>query len=208
MTTTSDDYEKFIQQVIASLVGVTVHHQRVYTGRISQRDIKIDVSFDYDIAGANLLFLVECKCYGHSVPVDDVEEFHSKIDDIGAHKGIMVTTVGFQEGAVKTARGRGIALALLTTEQQPGELRYVVNSAGSYKPMVENREFWQGNFRGPLDSYDGGFRFESIGQFLGLLCLDAGEQQRQERVAAWKREMGAEKKTINPSTRSEGTDSH
>ena len=169
---------------------------------------RLTFPFDYDIAGANPLFLVECKCYGHSVPVDDVEEFHSKIDDIGAHKGIMVTTVGFQEGTVKTARGRGIALALLTTEQQPGELRYVVNSAGSYKPMVENREFWQGNFRGPLDSYDGGFRFESIGQFLGLLCLDAGEQQRQERVAAWKREMGAEKKTINPSTRSEGTDSH
>jgi restriction system protein len=58
---------------------------------------------------------VECKCYAHKVSVDDIEEFHSKIDDIGAHKGIMVTTVGYQEGAVKTARGRGIALALLTT---------------------------------------------------------------------------------------------
>lgn len=191
MITTSDDYEKFIQQVMTSLVGVTVHHQRVYKGRVSQRNIKIDVSFNYDIAGADLLFLVECKCYGHSVPVDDVEEFHSKIDDIGAHKGIMVTTVGFQEGAIKTARGRRIALALLTTEQQPGELRYVVNSAGSHKLIVENRGFWQGNLRGPLDSYEGGFRFESIGQFLGLLCLDAGEQQRQELVAAWKREMGA-----------------
>ena len=207
MTTTSDDYEKFIQQVMASLVGVTVHHQRVYTGRVSQRDIKIDVSFNYDIAGADLLFLVECKCYGHSVPVDDVEEFHSKIDDIGAHKGIMITTVGFQEGAIKTARGRGIALALLTTEQQPGELRYVVNSAGSYRPIVENRDFWQGNFRGPLDSYDGGYRFESIDQFLGMLCMDAWEQQRQERVAAWEREMRANSKTMNPSARSGGTDS-
>jgi hypothetical protein len=99
MTKTSDSYEQFTQQVISSLVGVTVHHQRVYTGRVSQRDIKVDVSFNYQIAGADLLFLVECKCYAHSVPVDDVEEFHSKIDDIGAHKEIMVTTVGFQEGA-------------------------------------------------------------------------------------------------------------
>jgi restriction system protein len=123
MTTSSDDYEQFVRQVVASLVGVTVHHKRVYTGRVSHREIEVDVSFNYDVAGADLLFLVECKCYGHAVPVNDVEEFHSKIDDIGAHKGIMVTTRGFQDGAIRTARGRGIALALLTTEHQPGELQ-------------------------------------------------------------------------------------
>ena len=190
MTNTSDRYELFTQKVISSLVGVTVHHQRVYTGRISKRDIKVDVSFNYQIAGADLLFLVECKCYAHPVPVDDVEEFHSKIDDIGAHKGIMVTTVGFQEGAVKTAKGRGIALALLTNEHQPGELRYVVNSVAPPKRMPTNEGFWQGNFKGPLDSYDGGFRFENIGQFLGMLCMDAMEKERQERLAAFEREHG------------------
>ena len=158
MTKASDNYEKFTRQVMSSLVGVTVHHQRVFTGRISQREIKVDVSFNYTIAGSDLLFLVECKRYGHSVPVDDVEEFHSKIDDIGAHKGIMVTTIGYQEGAVKTARGRGIALALLTTEHQRGELQYVVNSAAPPRSMTPNDGFWQGNFKGPLDSYNGGFR--------------------------------------------------
>lgn len=176
---------------MASLVGVTVHHQHVYTGRVSKRDIKVDVSFNYNIAGADLLFLVECKCYGHRVPVDDVEEFHSKIDDIGAHKGIMVTTVGFQDGAIKTARGRGIALALLTTEPQRGELSYVVNSASAPKPIVENTGFWQGNFKGPLDSYDGGLRFESMGQFLGMLCIDAYEKTRQEKLEAYEREYGS-----------------
>lgn len=191
MTTASDDYEKFTQQVIDSLVGVDVHRGRVYTGRVSKRDIKVDVSFNYTIThGANVLFLVECKCYNHAVPVDDVEEFHSKLDDIGAHKGIMVTTVGFQKGAIKTARGRGIALALLTTEHQPGELSYVVNAARTARPGQANSEFWQGNLRGPLDNYDGGYRFESIGQFLGMLCLDAAEEQRQQRVAAWEREHG------------------
>lgn len=191
MTQTSDNYEQFTQQVISSLVGagVAVHHQRVYTGRISHRPIKIDVSFNYTVVGADLLFLVECKCYGHSVPVDDVEEFHSKIDDIGAHKGIMVTTVGFQEGAVKTARGRRIGLALLTTEDQPGELRFVVNSATPPKSMPPNEGFWQGNFKGPLDSYTGGFRFDSVGQFLSMLCIDAYEKERLERVAAFEREQ-------------------
>ncbi len=191
MTTASENYELFIKRVMESLVGVTVHHQRIYTGRVSKRDIKVDVSFNYTIAkGADVLFLVECKCYNHSVSVDEVEEFHSKIDDIGAHKGIMVTTVGFQEGAIKTAKGRGIALALLTTEHQPGELRYIVNAAGTVSFKPSNKEFWQGNLRGPLDNYDGGSRFESMSQFLGMLCLDAYEEQRQKQVEAWNREHG------------------
>jgi hypothetical protein len=190
MTKTSDNYELFTQQVISSLVGVAVHHQRIYTGRISQRKIKVDVSFNYSVAGAELLFLVECKCYAHKVSVDDIEEFHSKIDDIGAHKGIMMTTVGYQSGAVKTARGRGIALALLTTEHQSGELRYIVNSATHPKPRPPSKKFWQGNFMGPLDNYDGGFRIEGIGQFLGMLCMDAMEKERQEKVAAFEREHG------------------
>jgi hypothetical protein len=189
MSSTSYKYERFTQNVIEALVGVNVHHQRVYVGRISQRKIKIDVSFNYTIAGANLLFLVECKCYDHSVPVNDVEEFYTKIGDIGAHKGIMVTTVGFQKGAIKTARGYGIALALLTNEPQAGELIYVVNYAGLTKPRPANTGFWQGNLRGPLDSYQGGLRFESIGQFLGMLCMDAYELERQKNVAAFGREQ-------------------
>jgi hypothetical protein len=190
MKATSDNYEKFTLQAISALVGVELHHQRVYTGRVSGRTIKVDVSFNYNVAGADLLFLVECKCYASHVPVDAVEEFHSKIDDIGAHKGIMVTTVGYQEGAIKVAKGRGIALALLTTEAQPGELRYVVNSASPPIPKPPNKEFWQGNFKGPLDTYDGGLRFESVDALLGMLCMDAIEEDRKKRVAAFEREHG------------------
>ena len=190
MKKNSDSYEQFTQKVISALVGVTVYHQRIYTGRVSLRKIKVDISFNYQIAGADLLFIVECKRYAHQVPVDDVEEFHSKIDDIGAHKGIMVTTVGFQEGAVKTAKGRGIALALLTSEDQPGELRYVVNSAKSLKRIPKNMGFWQGNLKGPLDSYDCGLRFQSIGQFLGMLCMDTMEKERQKKLTMFECEHG------------------
>lgn len=190
MTTASDGYEQFTQQVMASLTGVEVHHKRSYIGRVSKREIVVDVSFNCTVAGANLLFIVECKCYKNSVSVDEVEEFHSKLDDIGAHKGIMVTTVGFQEGAVKVAKGRGIALALLTTEQQPGELIYVTMAAGRPSvPRGRSPTFWQGNLRGPLGNYHGGFRFESEGQFLGALYMDSYEEERQERVALWKREQ-------------------
>lgn len=81
------------------------------------------------------------------------------------------STVGFQEGAIKAARGRGIALALVTTEPQPGELRYVVNAAAPPIPQPPNKGFWQGNLKGPLDAYDGGLRFESVGTELPVISL-------------------------------------
>ena len=175
MTKESDEYELFTKRVIEEFVGVTIHHQKKYIGRLSHREIKIDVSFNYKVAGADLLFLVECKCYNHAVPVDDVEEFHSKIDDIGANKGIMITTIGFQEGTIKTAKGRGIALALLTKEPQEGELKYIVNRIDAKQMPVfpSNENFWQGNFLGPLGCYKGGLRFEGMGQFLGMLAMDS-----------------------------------
>jgi hypothetical protein len=193
MTDVSDAYERFVQQVIEdALAGVEVHHKRVYVGRVSGRAIEVDISFETSIAGARLLCVVECKCYGRSVSADEVEEFHSKLDDIGAHKGIMVTTVGFQAGAVRVAEGRGIALALLTESNLPGELQYRALAAAAPRPSMEtNEEFWQGNLRGPLGKYGGGFRFESGPQFLRMLFLDELEKERLERVAHWEREHGS-----------------
>lgn len=172
----SHDYETFVQRVVASLVGVEVFQRKVYQGRITSRKINVDVSFVLKIAGgADLLVLVECKHYGHRVPVDDVEEFHSKLDDIGAHKGILITTVGFQEGAIKAAIGRRIALALLTPEPQHGEIQYVVNRAGSWTPAARprSRELLQGNVKGLIGNTRGGLRFESFTQLVGMLIIDA-----------------------------------
>ena len=175
---TSDfrEYEAFVQKVIASFVGVDVFHGKSYEGRITGRKIKVDVSFTLSIAGgAKLLVIVECKNYNHRVPVDDVEELHSKIDDIGAQKGILITTIGFQEGAIKAAIGRRIALALLTSETQRGEIGYIVNKAGARIPTErpKSTEFFQGNVKGLVAQTKGGLRFEGFSQMLGMLIVDA-----------------------------------
>ncbi|MBA7661617.1 hypothetical protein ES703_69637 [subsurface metagenome] len=140
----------------------------------------MDVSFKTQVLGARVLVLVECKCYNHAVGVDDVEEFFSKLDDIGAHKGIMVTRVGYQDGAIKTARGRGIALALLTEDQEPGELSYVTKW---YSPIVLNQEkkpVLQGNLRPwgrfSRPEYEKGFRFDGVQSLLQMLALSMFDQ--------------------------------
>jgi restriction system protein len=174
-TLTPKEYEVFVQGIVKESFGVDVHHQKSFIGRRSSREIKVDLAFTLQVGGAKFLVVVECKRYKNAVSVQDIEEFHSKLDDIGAHKGIMITTVGFQSGAVKTAEGRGIALALLTDEYQQGELRYVVSSANPIRlPLVpkSSESLVQGNIRGLLDAYQGGLRFENFGQLYGMLCME------------------------------------
>lgn len=191
MTATSDSYELFVKQVVEALGGVEVHHKRCYTGRVSGREIEVDLSFETSVVGAKLLILLECKCYKSAVSAAEVEEFHSKLDDIGAHKGVMITTVGFQEGAVKVAEGRGIALALLTRESVPNELRFVaLAEPPPGQRLVHNEGFFQGNLQGPQGRYRGGFRFEHGQQFLSVLFRDEFEEERLAVVARWKREHG------------------
>ena len=128
---TSSEYEKFIYRVRKDLGEpnrIIVYCNKTYTGRLSRREIRADVSFEAQLLGARIL-LVECKCDKSRVEVSDVEEFHSRLDDIGAHKGIKVATVGYEAGAKKVAKGRGIALFILREGREPGELRVETKSA-------------------------------------------------------------------------------
>ena len=179
------EYEKFVQSVVQEIcreLGNHVYHQKAYVGKKTEREIKIDISFDYTImGGAHMPVLMECKNYKRRVSVGNVEEFHSKIDDIGAHKGIMVTTVGYQCGAIKAAKGRGIALALLRRERQENEISYVVkrNSPSSSENLLQgNIKLWENHRRESFSVFDDilnvrrdgetGYRFESFSDLLKI----------------------------------------
>lgn len=175
----STEYEDFVASVLNEFFGVEALRATIHEGRISQRRIKIDVSFTLKIAGgASVLCIVECKHYKNKVSVEDVEEFHSKLDDIGAQKGIMITTVGYQVGARKAAIGRRIALALLTKDSQPGEIQYIANSLAPSPERPEIRDVLQGNVCGVIADFEPGLRFNGFGQLLGMLLIDAQANSR------------------------------
>jgi hypothetical protein len=134
------DYETLVAAMVRDLklAGASqVFHQREFVGKRSGRKIKVDVSFETNLSGFTVLFLVECKCYNHMVDVSEVEEFITKIDDIGAHKGIMLTTVGFQAGAIQTAKAYGIGLARMSETARPGDMHVISTSMDPRIPPME-----------------------------------------------------------------------
>jgi Restriction endonuclease len=90
-----------------------IWHGRKYVGK-SGHEHEIDVSLLFDVGGISFLILIECKHYQRSVEASDILQFCSRIEDIGAQKGILVTTKGFQRGAQKIASAHGIALVLFS----------------------------------------------------------------------------------------------
>jgi hypothetical protein len=92
-----------------------IFRKKKYWSRDREDNIVVDISIEVslpDQTDYSLLTVIECKKYSHSVPVDDVEEFNSKLKQIaGANvKGILVSSYSFQTGTVTYARANKIAL--------------------------------------------------------------------------------------------------
>ena len=114
-----EQYEMVVKELIQSKLredcpqaNLTVIHNAKCHGK-SGHEHQIDVLVELVIAGVRLKIPVECKRYSRNVGIDDIMEFASRIDDISAHKGILVSTIGFERGAVRFAASKGIALVLV-----------------------------------------------------------------------------------------------
>ena len=93
-------------------------------------------------AGSLIKVLIECKRYGRPVEREKVAVLADKLRALGAHKGMMFSTSGFQKGALTYAQKHGIALVkveagsaslLAKGEEIPDSLLATV---GSYSAWV------------------------------------------------------------------------
>lgn len=92
-----------------------IFKKKGYYSRDRKKNIIFDVSIEISLPGHKTyssLVLIECKNYDHKVPVDDVEEFFMKTQQVsgGNVKAIVVSNSAFQEGAFNFSESKGIGL--------------------------------------------------------------------------------------------------
>ncbi|MFA6137096.1 MAG: ImmA/IrrE family metallo-endopeptidase [Sulfurimonas sp.] len=93
-----------------------VFKKKGYYSRDREKDIIFDLSIEIWPKNAkrySLLFLIECKSsLSKKVPVDDVEEFYTKINQVAGVnvKGVMISDKSFQSGGLTFAKNRGMML--------------------------------------------------------------------------------------------------
>lgn len=100
-----------------------VFKKKGYYSRDRNSEISTDVSIEVCLPGHDrptLVWVFECKDYAGAVPVNDVEEFHAKLNQIGEDntKGTFVTSGALQKGALVFARSKGIGVIRLLPDGQ------------------------------------------------------------------------------------------
>ncbi len=138
-------YEQAVYEFVASeLAGgglpfdapqstLTLHPK--YYSNDRKSDIVFDVALEvrrYRESSPFFIWIFECKEGSRKVPVDDVEEFHAKMQQISAHKGTIFSPAGFARGVLAYAESKRIGLIRFLP---PGSIIHVLED--SYVPTVE-----------------------------------------------------------------------
>lgn len=123
-----EEVAKYIEKKIADWClwlnpeFLKVRRKPKYYSKVRESEIKFDVGIEgYPSTQTDtpmFIWIWECKDYPkRTVAVDEVEEFAEKIRQVGAHKGTMVTRLGFQKGAINVAKSYGIGLIVLQKQK-------------------------------------------------------------------------------------------
>lgn len=108
------DFEVFCMETLKAyaekenLHGFKIaHNQKI---AVDDGTYQIDVLAEYTALGVKNTVIIECKKQSKNVERGIVAELDKKLQSIGAQKGILMSTAGFQKGAVLYAKKHGIAL--------------------------------------------------------------------------------------------------
>ena len=123
-----------------SSLGIEAKHLGVVEG--SGGEYKIDVLVTFTIfGGAQVRVLVECKHKGRRVERDDALILEAKLRDVGAHKGMLFSTSGFQKGALKYTYAKGIATVTVIAGKWLYETRAAFEGPVEPPPWARLDEF-------------------------------------------------------------------
>lgn len=111
---TPTDFEKLCIDLLIKTKGfdklenVIVEHNRKEL--VNGQKYQLDGYIEYDLLEVRHKVIVECKRYKNPVSREKVSVLKDKVQELGAQKGILITTCGYQEGAMNYAKEHGIGL--------------------------------------------------------------------------------------------------
>lgn len=142
------EYEKLTQEIykainiLEGIQNVDVQHNVKIEGKSGCKH-QIDVYWEFKFMGETHKVAIECKNYSSEVSVGRVRDFFGVLYDIGDIKGIFVTKVGYQSGAIKYADYYNISLKELrfpTEKDWEGRVKDIVINIHAFTTNIKKRE--------------------------------------------------------------------
>ncbi len=109
-----------------TLKSFSVNHREKLGDRSGDYEIDVMVTLEI-LDGADIFILVECKRFKNPIKLDVIMLLNRKLQEFGAHKGMVFSTSGFQSGALAFATEHKIA----TITVQDGKTNYPTRLLGA-----------------------------------------------------------------------------
>lgn len=153
-----DTFEKNSYELIKNSIendefGIAPKYSKVflkkgYFSNLRQKKIIFDLSIELwppDAKRYSILYLIECKDYSSkNVPVDDIEEFLSKVNQIAnlGHfiKGVFISNNSFQKGALEIAERSGLMLIEISSRNELSIILHKANRPQDDKSIIEKEK--------------------------------------------------------------------
>jgi len=123
-----------------------IYKKKGYYSHLRKSEIEFDLAFEVFPPNAinyTLLYLIECKSYStKNVPVDDIEEFYTKIQQVIGFsvnvKGVFISRTSFQSGCYTFAQSTGIMLIEATNDIT---YNIVLHKTSRFKAIKDENSF-------------------------------------------------------------------
>lgn len=128
-TAKGDAFEKKVYDIISNLLSQdefpancrysSVHHKYKLYSKKEEQYVIFDIAVETMMPNSNtpsMIYIIECKDYKRFVSVDKVRNFAYQLNEVGAHKGFIFTSSGFQSGAYKIAKDNHIGLVKVSED--------------------------------------------------------------------------------------------
>jgi len=125
---TPRQFELAVKGIVDAAANGLVEYESAHLEQLTASDgeYEIDVTARFQALGADFLVLIECKHHKRKIERQDVQVLQARLQSLGAQKGMIFSTAGFQAGAIQYADQHGIALCYLVE----GKSTWFTKSAG------------------------------------------------------------------------------
>ncbi len=133
-------YEQFVQEIMQAMLTaqngstIKVEHKKKIQGRTPGVEHEIDVYWEFRLGGITHKVAIECKNWNQAVDIGIVREMIGTTTDVPGLRGIIVSQVGFQSGAIGFAQANNIGLKLIRKPVEDGS-DYVGNGWASCRKI-------------------------------------------------------------------------
>ena len=160
-----------------------IYLKKPYYSALTKNKIIVDVAIETFLPNMDtysILTVFECKNYETKIPVEKIRVFQTVLNEIGAHKGIIVSKLGFQKGVKDTAKVANIGLCVVNKNEELNWINTRLDRKHQQYDTTKVNSFLQRDIKTDFFSYNNKKIYENFPDLLiNIGVIDRFENKQE-----------------------------